>query len=141
METSSRDNFIVKCVLKGINLPSSTRVGVGQTYTVQDLALLTVDQLRKIGADLEKAEKEHGGSRFKKNSRMEVPSGSGIHVSEWMDYILFLIEEKERVLEARRKLQELRDIESQLENLETPDEKKEKLKKRLAELKGLEVTA
>jgi prefoldin subunit 5 len=130
---SEQNSFIVKCVLGNVSLPSSTRVGVGQNYTVQDLANAQVSTLQNIGKNLEVAIKNHGGSQFEEQSELEIPSSSGVTAREWIDYIVYLIKRKKEYETASQKRREIEALRRELDNLKTPAERRKELQATLAQ--------
>lgn len=140
-EQTRMSAFITTCVFKNATLPNSTQVGVSRKYTVQDLLHgLTTDTLRGIGKQLERQVATHGGSRFEKNSRLEIPVGSGIPAEDWITFLEDIIAYKDSKEAAKAKEEEIAHITEQLNNLKTKTELRDELKDKLAQLTGVSIT-
>lgn len=130
------DAHILKCVYKNVTLNYTGKIGQPNASTVQELLTLNVSTLEKIGKSLEALSKQHGGSRFNKGSRLQLPAGSGVYADDWMDAIELIIIKKDAEDTARKNKAELDEINEQLNNLKTPQEQRQELEDRRRQLTG-----
>lgn len=121
------EKFIGKCVLDNAVVNYSSRVGITQPMTVQDLCAASVTTLRQVGTQLEKAQKNSTASRFNNEGPLKI---AGIPVEEWLNFIENLITKKEKDQEIQAHKDELALITKELNNLKTPAERKKELQKR-----------
>jgi hypothetical protein len=130
------DAFILKCVTKNASIPHSARMGVERKYTVQELIQLDPNTLKAIGKQIETAANRHGGSRFEKESRFQVPAGSGIFGEEWLDFIELVIVRKESAQAAQEQADRIKELEAFIHKSKDTKELRAEAEEELKRLKG-----
>lgn len=128
--------FISRAVMANASFEYSSNFGKVEPQTVQQLVHTNAITLKKIGMQLEKIVAGHGQSRFNKKNRLQIPAQSGIYAEEWLDFIDVCLERQDAIASDRETSAELKEIDAELEALETPDERKKKLLERRNSLTG-----
>jgi hypothetical protein len=123
--------FIGKCVDTNAVLPNSTKFGVSQPLTVQELAQLNNKTLEQLYVNIQKQVNE-AGLGFKASK--EPLTISGFLATEWMEFIQLTVQNRDYVQYKNKLAAQKAAIQSELEGMKTPSQKKKELQKKLAEL-------
>lgn len=137
-QQTARLLFIGRCVDGNITLPNASKFGVSQPMTVQDLSNSNTATLQKVGQALEKLQAEKGSGRF---AQKTTPTTGGIPINEWMDFIELTLINKEALEEEANTAAEIKQLQRELDSLDSPEERKQKVRARLTELQGTPTAA
>lgn len=134
-EEQQRLLFIGNCIDKNLYLPTNTRFGVAQKTTVQDLTNSSVETLQAIGSSIKKAIGDHD-PEF---SNAPEPMLGKLSASKWVEFIRLTIKRK-RVQEYTEKTKEkIKQLQDQINEAKTPQEKRAEAEAQLAELQKEEL--
>lgn len=131
-QNTARLLFIGKCVDTNAVLPNSTKFGVSQPLTVQELTQLNDKTLNQLYINIQKQISEETlGLKANKNFLI-----SGIAGSEWLQFIELTVKNREYLQYKSKVAAEKAKLETELDGMKTPSQKKRDIQKRLAELEG-----
>lgn len=123
-DTKKIDEFILKATYANASLPYTAKAGVTRMYTVQEILAQNSATVIKIGQQLENMEKSNTGRFSPKGTRKQIPSNSGIYVTDWLEFLEDVVSylgaaEEKSELRARKK-----KIQDELNSLKTPEERR-----------------
>lgn len=130
-----RNAFIAKCVDKNIKLPNTTKFGVSDQMTVQDLVNSNTETLQRIGSSIKK-EADSIDPLF--NPQEKGLTINGVPAEQWVSFIRLTLQKKLYEAELIKRKAEKALLRKEMEALETLPEKRKKLKARLSELEEVE---
>lgn len=131
-EENQRYQFIGRCVDKGINFPNSTKFGVINVMTVQDLCNSNIVTLAKIAKSIKVEEALHD-PEFSNNQPLKIGS---ILATEWLTFFRLTIRKKYWDAYATEKRAEKRGLEAEINAARTPEELRKIAETKLAALKS-----
>lgn len=131
-EENQRYQFIGKCVDKGINFPNSTKFGVTNVMTVQDLCNSTIVTLAKIASTVKKEEAEHDPEFSPvKTAILKV---AGIPATDWLCFFRLTIRKKYWDAYASDRRAQRKVLEARIAASRTPEELRKEAELELANL-------
>ena len=131
LEEQQRLLFIGNCVDKNYYLPTSTKFGVSQRTTVQDLCNSSIQTLQDIGTNIKKAI----GNHDPEFSSTPEPQLGKIAASKWVDFIRLTIRKKKYEEYMERVNEKIKNLEEKISEAKTPQELRAEAEAELAELK------
>jgi len=132
-QNTTRLLFIGKCVDTNAVLPNNTKFGVSQPLTVQDISQLNNKTLEQLYINIQKQVNE-AGLGFK--ATKEPLQISGLPATEWMNFIQLTVQNREYLQYKSKITAEKAKLQTELEGMKTPTQKKKDLQKKLAELEA-----
>lgn len=128
-QNTQRVLFIGKCVDTNAVLPNSTKFGVSQPLTVQELSQLNDKTLEQVYINIQKQSNEVSLGFNKEPLKI-----SGFPAQEWLEFIQLTVKNRAYVQYKNKVKAEKAALLSELEGMKSPSQKKKDLQKKLAEL-------
>lgn len=131
-EKKWRYEFIGKLTDRNKTFPSNNKFGVMKALTVQDLCNSTTKTLQDIAVSLKKAEGDHD-PEFNGNDALKI---NGITAQDWLQFLRLTIRKKNWDVHVADKRETIKDLEKQIAEAKTPEEKRREAELMLQGLKS-----